>query len=120
MSYFSSYTQPARWKGWAMSVGCIKSTVGRSGGTISFTVPTGASASGPAEQPAHRLPQDVDAERLDHHRRLRGPDELLVGAAIGVARDEQERRPGRRPPLARAGDRRPVPPGPAPIPPPHV
>ena len=50
---------------------------------------TGSHASDSAEQPAHCLPQDVDAERLDHHPRLRGPDELLVGAAIGVARDEQ-------------------------------
>src|SRR5258707_5163624 len=31
-STFSSYTQPARWKGLAMSVGCIRVTVGRRGG----------------------------------------------------------------------------------------
>ena len=65
---------------------------------------TGSHASDSAEQSAHRLPQDIDAERLDHHRRLHGPDELLVGAPISVARDEQERRPRWRPPLQRDAD----------------
>ena len=36
--------------------------------------------------------------------RLHGPDELLVGAPISVARDEQERRPRWRPPLQRDAD----------------
>ena len=46
-----------------------------------------------AEQSAHRFPQGVDVERLAQHGDLRGPEEVLVRAGIGVARDEQERRP---------------------------
>jgi len=72
-------------------------------------VPEGASHGGrllgSAEPPPHAPPQDADAERLGQDGHLRGLDELRVRAAMGVARDEEECGPGRRPPRDHAVER---------------